>query len=212
LNKYPDDLMNTSKEYEMSVWAAVILSAGKSSRMKQHKALLSFDAQKTFIRRIVDEYALAGCSLIIVVTNEENYKPIMAECEMARNPRIKFVINTHLEKERFYSVKLGMEGCIPYKCCFVQPCDSPFITAALLKKMVLLAEDDSYVVPVYQGRKGHPVLLGRNLMRGVSLAEDDAMNFKYFLSDFNSIHFETSESHVLDNINTIHDYNQHFNK
>ncbi|HPB26130.1 MAG TPA: NTP transferase domain-containing protein [Bacteroidales bacterium] len=204
--------MNTSKDNHQTGWAAVILSAGLSSRMQQHKALLRFDAHRTFIRKIVDEYARAGCRQIVVVTNQDNSKPIQEECSKIQNTQINFVINDHLEKEKFFSVRLGIERCLPAGGCFIQPCDSPFITAALLKKMLLLAEDDSYVVPVYQGRKGHPVLLGRNLMKGVSLAEDDAMNFKYFLSDFNSIHFETSESHVLDNINTINDYNQHFNK
>lgn len=202
--------MNTSKGNSKTAWAAVILSAGRSSRMQQHKALLRFDVHKTFIRKIVDEYVQAGCREIVVVTNKDNNKSIKEACSKNQNARIKFVINDHLEKEKFYSVRLGIENCLTAGGCFVQPCDNPFVTVELIKKMLLLLEDESYVVPVYKGKKGHPVLLGRNLLRAVCQAEDDAMNFKDFLQKFDSRLFESTDSHVLDNINTFSEYKYFF--
>jgi len=178
--------------------------------MQQHKALLRFDSHRTFIRKIVDEYARAGCRQIVVVTNQDNSKPIQEECSKIQNTQINFVINDHLEKEKFFSVRLGIERCLPAGGCFIQPCDSPFITAALIKQMLLQMDDDSYVVPVYKGKKGHPVLLGRNLLMQVCLAEDDSMNFKVFLKKFNSILFETTDGHILDNINTFKEYENLF--
>ncbi len=57
--------LNTKK------YSAIILSAGKSSRMGVPKFSLMFDDKSTFLEKIINAYADFGCEEIIVVLNNE---------------------------------------------------------------------------------------------------------------------------------------------
>ncbi|HNW69642.1 MAG TPA: NTP transferase domain-containing protein [Bacteroidales bacterium] len=193
-------------------WAAVVLAAGNSTRMRQHKALLEFDSQQTFVQKIVREYISAGCSHIVVVANEQNMDLISGQFANPAGHKPILVLNKHPEYERFYSVQLGLKACHTFTKCFLQPCDNPFVNADLLTGMLQILEDGSYVAPVYNGKKGHPVLLGIQIMCELCASDEINGNLKDFLRTFNCLGFETSDPNILANINDMNDYQVYFKR
>lgn len=193
-------------------WAAVVLAAGNSTRMQQHKALLAFDSQQTFIQKIVCEYLNAGCSHMVIVANEHNAEQISCQFERAVAIKPILVLNEHPEYERFYSVQLGLKACDTFARCFLQPCDNPFVQADLLTGMLHILENESFVAPVFNGKKGHPVLLGSQIMHEICTAKRTDGNLKEFLRNFNCLGFDTGDQGILANINDMRDYQFFFKK
>ncbi|HNW89276.1 MAG TPA: NTP transferase domain-containing protein [Bacteroidales bacterium] len=204
--------MNRSANDIKIPWAVVVLSAGNSTRMKQHKALLKFDKHRTFIKKIADEYEHAGCSKIIIVVNEQNMVQISHQFDHCKGISPSFVLNKNPEYERFYSIKLGLEACRNFDRCFIQHCDNPFITAGLIEKMIQLSMDESYISPAYKGKKGHPVLLGSNVIQDICATNKNNSNFKLFLRNYKCIEFNAGDKNILNNINDLNDYMQFFQK
>lgn len=204
--------MAVTKHDIKTPWAAVVLAAGNSARMRQHKALLEFDSRHTFIQKIVCEYLSAGCSQMVIVVNVHNAELISSQFEDSGGIRPILILNEHPEYERFYSVQLGLKACDTFKRCFLQPCDNPFVKAGLLDNMLYHLEEGSFVAPVFNGKKGHPVLLGSQIMNEICAEKKADSNLKEFLRKFNCLGFDTSDQGILTNINEMRDYLLFFKK
>src|ERR1035437_3004531 len=105
---------------------ALILAAGSSIRMGTPKAFLPFDENTTFLGKISSTYLKWGCNEIVVVINKALAKKVRFTGEQAKT--VTFVVNDHLEFERFYSVKLGLQKMTKSDFCFIQNVDNPFLT------------------------------------------------------------------------------------
>jgi len=186
----------------------VILAAGRSERMKEYKALLPFDAKETFIERIVSTFSTWGCGEIVLVTNPETQKE-MEKLELI--PReVKVVINHNLELERFYSVKLGLGAILNSRYCFIQNIDNPFVDSSVLDLLYQNRSEKAYVSPVFNHKKGHPVLLNRHGIRTISEWTDHAANLKEVLGIMECRTVEMPDDRVLININDPKEYQRYF--
>jgi len=63
--------MSTNDEF-----AAIILSAGKSTRMGTHKALLEFDEKNNYAQKIIEQFLQAGAKKCVLVVNNEIYNKL----------------------------------------------------------------------------------------------------------------------------------------
>ncbi len=81
---------------------AVIIAAGSSERLGQHKALVEWNGE-TLIKRSARLLQESGCSPIIVVSNNEIAVDCMIEC-----PDATIVINQNPSGGRTGSIQLGL--------------------------------------------------------------------------------------------------------
>ena len=193
---------------QMSV---IILAAGMSSRMGILKPFLKWDNHKTFLEKIIETYYSFSfeASQINLVLNPEGYKFIQTELpEIAEYAEI--FINDHPERGRFSSLKLGLQNLSKSSSCYIQNVDNPFVTDELLESMDKLTKPDSYVVPVYQGKGGHPVLIGANIITQLLSYDDTDHDLKDILVKFRKIEIETTDINILVNINSQEDYQKYF--
>ena len=103
----------------------IILSAGLSKRMGQHKALLKWDDQQTFIERIVTVYQQVGYhSLAITISSSLLYE--LNNYPVLKYPRIELVENEFIEKGRLYSIILALKQLEPDHPVFIQNVKIPF--------------------------------------------------------------------------------------
>ena len=202
--------MREKEELNMTGWATVILAAGSSGRMGTDKAFLSYDHNHTFIEKIIEEHILAGCQKIVIISNEINNNAILEIAKKINDVTIEIVINKHLDFERFYSIKLGIEANKMYGGCFIHNCDNPFPKAQMFNEMIYLLNDDNFVVPVYKSMGGHPILLGKRVMREIINENENNCNFKLFLRKFEFVNHETNDERILININTPEEYQKYF--
>jgi molybdenum cofactor cytidylyltransferase len=188
----------------------VILAAGRSVRMGELKAFLRFDELQPFIGKIISIYSGWGCREIVVVTNHEAL-PRMKQADIIPHG-VTVIVNDHMEFERFYSVKLGLEAIISASFCFIQNIDNPFIDAGILDQLYGHRSDEKYVSPVFMGKGGHPVLLNRKNMDQICRWNENSATFKDVLKTMAVQTIDMKDDRVLININCPEDYHRLFQK
>lgn len=153
--------------------SAIILAAGQSKRMGASKPLLPFGS-KTVIESCIESFVKAGVETIIVVIgpNGQTIKQKFEESERAGPPLhhpIRFALNPDPESEMSDSIRHGVhELDTDAQATFITPADHPAVTAVVVAK---LADEwrrsekisGKILVPEYQGRGGHPVLIDLSL-------------------------------------------------
>ena len=142
--------------------AAVILSAGYSSRMKRFKPLLHV-GETTAVQKLVRSVKDAGIGRIVTVTgySRELLRPVLDSegCIEA--------YNADYDSGMFSSIKTGMSKArelYPDAAGYlVMPVDCPLISAETVRTVAEHAGHDSggedFFVPVFEGKKGHPLFV-----------------------------------------------------
>lgn len=140
-------------------YASVILAAGYSSRMKSFKPLLAV-GEMTAIERSVAAVKGAGIKNIVVVTgyNREKLKPIIDTAS------VNEAYNKEYDNGMFSSIKAGLSAVKELfsntKGVVLMPVDCPLISSEVISEVIQsAAADDEFCVPVFKGKKGHPLMI-----------------------------------------------------
>jgi molybdenum cofactor cytidylyltransferase len=162
--------------------AAVVLSAGLSTRMKFFKPLMDINglsiverAAAVFIQNNIDVYVVAGYRQ----TELEQYlKEKAVEINIVNNPDYK--------KGMFSSVQAGVreiEG--RYSGFFLLPVDIPAVRPYTVKRLLDCHKKQPEIIfhPFYNGKRGHPPLIPSSLIP-VILESPDEGGLKTVLSRF----------------------------
>jgi molybdenum cofactor cytidylyltransferase len=145
-------------------FAGVILAAGASSRMGRDKALLPW-RDGTFLSAAIRALQPAT-ELVIVVAgaNAPNLEPIV-------DANAAFlVVNPHPEQGQFSSLQVGLREVLNRgrDAAIVTLVDRPpaeVETIEYLKEVFLSSDEQVWaVVPEYQGKHGHPIVIGREMI------------------------------------------------
>jgi molybdenum cofactor cytidylyltransferase len=187
---------------------AVILAAGLSERMGSMKPLLMFGGKQTFLDRIVQRFREYGSKEIIIVVNKEVQKKI----SKGFSEEMKIILNENPTTGRMDSLKLGIGALKDKTGCFIHNADNPFINPDMLEAMINKFEDGSYIVPVVNGKGGHPVLISSKIIKQITIDKVKHEDFRLILSGFKRINLETQDEKVLCNINTLEDFRRYFGK
>ncbi len=139
--------------------SVIILAAGDSKRMGTPKGLLEYYG-KPFFSRQIECLIEIGFSKIIVVLGKDNDLylekiPELSKCKVALNP--------DPAKGQFSSIKYGLHKLLEsHKSgVFILPLDVPCPIKEVWKQLAfnLNLFEASVLIPQFQGKKGHPVLL-----------------------------------------------------
>jgi molybdenum cofactor cytidylyltransferase len=181
--------------------SAIIPAAGNSGRMGTDKAFLLHPDGSTFSRFLVNCYSSFGASPVIVVVNTE-----MDQSQLNCNDAV-CVVNQNISMGRSWSIRLGLQQVPADHSCFIQNIDNPFAEHALFETLLSQLEKDRYVVPVINGKGGHPVLIGSNIadhMRGLGTFND----IRDILKSYKRTEVPVKDERILWNINTPAAYSQ----
>ena len=149
---------------------AIILSAGYSKRLGEHKALVEV-AGKTLLEHAILKLQHAGCTPVIVVVNQE----LQFDALMVSNGAV-VVVNKSPESGRTGSLKVGLYsvlaelGRMPNKAIMC-PVDRPGWKASHIGK---LTETDSSCCLTDNSVNGHPVAIVKDDLLTIMAANDDA--------------------------------------
>jgi molybdenum cofactor cytidylyltransferase len=138
--------------------AALVLAAGRSSRMGTlNKLLITVDG-KPMLRHAIDAVRGAGLDPVIVVTGHERERVEAAVRELP----VRTVHNPAYAEGLSSSLKAGL-GALPDNADAVLVClgDMPRVSAADIERLVTAfnpVEGRAIVVPVRNGKRGNPVL------------------------------------------------------
>lgn len=145
--------------------ACIILAAGRGQRMgERNKALLELEG-KSFLATIAGHCREASIREIVVVVAEphgEETKALAADLDLA------WVCNEHPEAGMASSVSLAFEYASKHfqaDDCWLWPVDVPSIPKGLLKSLASHRRSHSVVIPCFEDRGGHPVLVARSIWK-----------------------------------------------
>ncbi len=190
-------------------YSVIILAAGKSSRMGIPKWSLRFDEKSSFIEHIISEYHSFGCKEIILVINETDYSSFV-EKKFTLPNNLKLVINKYPEWDRFYSLKLGVEKLSINQLVFIQNIDNPFVNSDILNNLLDNKHDSDIVIPEYEGRGGHPILINQQIIITIKNNQGNILHLKDYLNQFVKKKIAVSDERILVNINQLIDYQKYF--
>jgi len=142
--------------------AGLILAAGESSRMGIPKATLTWRG-RTFLELIVQTLREGGLERMVVVLGHkaENIQR-QVEIEPAQ-----VVINPDYRSGQTSSLQVGLQALMADELEAVLLClvDHPAVSGETVRRIVAAFRQCGapVVVPTYQDRRGHPILVGRQV-------------------------------------------------
>jgi molybdenum cofactor cytidylyltransferase len=142
--------------------AGLILAAGESSRMGNDKALLRY-RDGTFLETIVAALREAEIERIAIVLGHH-----ADEIRRAVNlQNAEVVFNADYARGQTSSLQAGLRSLRTPELEAVILClvDHPAVSSSTVHKLVehFRASSSPVVIPTFQGRRGHPVLIARAL-------------------------------------------------
>lgn len=142
--------------------AALILAAGRSTRMGQPKAWLRFGGE-ALLSRVVRIARSVGISPLVVVVGAEADPALVSRRDVeARLPdgTVTPVVGRP-DGTQIDSIRAGL-GAIPKDAAvLLWPVDHPFAERNLVMALIeALERPDQIILPVAAARRGHPILLG----------------------------------------------------
>jgi molybdenum cofactor cytidylyltransferase len=140
--------------------AAVVLAAGKSTRMGSNKLLKPIKG-KPMIRQTVETALQSRASPVVVVTGHDASRIR----EALDGLDVSFVSNPHYDQGLSTSLAAGVAGLPPkVEGALMVLGDMPLVPVTTLNKLIAAfdpQEARSICLPVYQGERGNPILWGR---------------------------------------------------
>ena len=143
--------------------AAVVLAAGKSSRMGRNKLLLKVDGATVLDRLLVSLTSVLG-EVIVVTGNDPEPIRAVAELHSAR-----VVHNPNYEEGMTTSFQAGLSAASA-DAVFLVLGDQLGLEPGLLWRMIDVMEDEPstlIVSPICEGKRGHPTLFRRPLFNEI---------------------------------------------
>jgi molybdenum cofactor cytidylyltransferase len=153
--------------------AAIILAAGRSTRMGGPNKLLAELNGKTLVRIVAEQAVASKATSVTVVTGHQ-----AAEVEKAlAGLKVKFVHNPDFAEGLAGSVKSGI-AAVPSDADGAVVClgDMPLIDTRLIDRLIESFAPDRgslIVVPVSDGRRGNPVLWSRRFFGELMTLDGD---------------------------------------
>jgi molybdenum cofactor cytidylyltransferase len=153
--------------------AAVVLAAGRSTRMGGPNKLLAEISGRPLVRIAAEEALASGASPVIVVAGHQS-----GEIERALGSlKVRMVHNPDFANGLATSLKAGISALAPdVDAAIVCLGDMPCVDAGLMRQLIAAFAPDRgalVVVPTFEGKRGNPVLWSRRFFPDLMAIEGD---------------------------------------
>lgn len=196
---------------EMSKIRAIVLAAGESKRMGFPKMLLDFGG-KTMLERVIQNITNSEIPDVIVVLGAEREKLT----EIIERMPVSHCFNENYREGMLSSVKCGFRN-IPADtdAVLVFQGDQPFISPEVINSVIekYLSSEFGLVMPVFNGKRGHPLLIDRRYFNEIELL--DSSEGLRSLARKNSedvLEVNTNQPGILRDFDTYAEYKNEINQ
>lgn len=151
----------------------LLLAAGAGRRMGGPKALLHDRAGVPFLARAIGALLEGGCTSVLVVTgaSSEEANGLLDETGWTEDQAVAVVVADDWAEGMGASLRAGLSAALgtDAACALVSLVDLPDVGADVVRRVLGEVGCDQHALAraTYDGRPGHPVLLGRDHWAGV---------------------------------------------
>jgi molybdenum cofactor cytidylyltransferase len=182
---------------------AIILAAGRSTRMGRNKMLEPLNG-KAMLLHVVESVRDAGLAGPIIALGHEAEKVALCLRDVAHIP-----VSIPDYGEGMSRSLRGAVAAIPadWDASFIALGDMPFVSAELLREMAELAREDRIVVPLCAGKQGNPVIWGRHFFAAMKECQGD-QGAKPLIAEHSSavVFIVTTDSAIHRDIDELGDF------
>jgi len=178
--------------------AGLILAAGASQRMGQPKPLLEFEGE-TFLERLARILSKHTQPVVVVL----GFDAEVVLRRVGEPAGVVFVQNPHPERGQLSSMQLGLQA-LPdnVQAVLFTPVDHAPITENTVAALVAAFRDSGgshpLVIPRWQGRRGHPVCMARELFADIlGLPESEAAHHVIRAHQHRALYLDVDDSGVV---------------
>jgi molybdenum cofactor cytidylyltransferase len=184
---------------------AVVLAAGESKRMGVPKLLLPYRGA-TIIEAVLDAVTASGADATLVVLGANR----TAIRERIRRFPVSVAVNTRFREGMLSSIQTGISA-LPRRCraALVVLGDQPALPPSALDALIDAWNEGrkGIVVPVFGGRRGHPLLLDLKYRREIDgLTPETGLRGLLAAHPEDILEVDVPDGAVLADIDTPDDY------
>ncbi|MFZ3578988.1 nucleotidyltransferase family protein [Virgibacillus sp. DJP39] len=189
-------------------FSAIVLAAGQSSRMGELKALLLWQ-EVPLICYQIEQLQKAGVDEIIVVLGHK--APQIKE--VIEPYTVKTVFNQQYKQGKSTSIRKGVASvAVDPEGIFFLAIDQP-VTCQTLKKLMehFKRNKPAVVIPVHQGKRGHPILFHDNLKNDLLVVNEETKGLRDIIQKHHNqlAYLAVNDPAILLNFNKPSDYSNY---
>lgn len=188
----------------MEKFGGIILAAGLSSRFPEWKLDYKLNGQSLFYHSI--SHMAPSVDKIVVVGgfNFDIIKHKLTYYEKNISNKTKLIFNKNYNNgNMFESVILGVKN-IKSQYIFIVPADMPFIKTYVYETLKLFKEMADVVIPSYNKKGGHPILISQNVKKAI-LKADNSTTLKDVINRFRKKYVEIDDKGIIIDIDSKND-------
>jgi CTP:molybdopterin cytidylyltransferase MocA len=144
--------------------AGLLLAAGEGRRMGRPKALLCDDRGVPHLDRVIGHLFAGGCSTVTVVLGAaaDDARRILEMHGWAEDEDVSIVVADDWAEGMGASLRRGLTALPDSDAALVMLVDLPDVHDDVVRRFVAMSSPTALARATYDGRPGHPVLLGRD--------------------------------------------------
>lgn len=191
----------------------MILAAGESKRFTPgNKLLYKIKDNKTVIQLITRAFLQSKLEKLIIVIGYEadKIKKNIETQVKSTSLKIEFVYNENYKTGGMSSsIRKGFEIVKSEEAVILTPADIPLLPTSIINLIIDTYEAKQYdiIIPSYENRKGHPILLSSNLFQEICGISEQKQGLKEIITKYKQkIHFLPTQSpEILQDIDSYED-------
>ncbi|MDM5225695.1 nucleotidyltransferase family protein [Cytobacillus sp. NJ13] len=184
---------------------AIVLAAGRSSRMGTLKGLLPWQGTTLFEHQLQNLRESVFSDIVVVLGYKaEEFIPI------AKKYPIKIIMNEHCHDGKCSSIISGVKAADKSsKAILITSVDQPLQSLTVNRLADTLTKCHCLIaVPSYQGKRGHPILFSSQLRNDLLSIKEERMGLRYVIQEHGKflleVPVENDQIHL--NLNSQADY------
>lgn len=186
------------------IWA-IVLAAGKSTRMKQQKLLMPFNG-KTIVETVISKIipVLKSNIMVVLGSNRNEIEEKISEYQ------VESCFNKNYELGMLSSVVCGFNS-IPEnaEAALVFLGDQPQISIEVIREVVRTwkQSEKGMVIPTFNAKRGHPVLIEKKYTEEINRLNPEK-GLRQLMQKFSEdiVEVEVAAGEILRDIDTPADY------
>lgn len=193
-----------------SIWA-IILAAGESKRMGFPKMLLPING-RTMVENVILNVIGSDVDHTMVVLGADSG----LLTDMISKYSVKYCHNDNYKEGMFSSVKCGLKY-LPsdFEAVLIFQGDQPLITPKVINRVIesYRNSDNGIIIPVYEKKRGHPLLINRNYMDKIDqLDSSEGLRSLAYKFSEDVLEVETNDPGILRDFDTYEEYLKEINQ